>query len=172
MLRTLGALFVVAGTSGFGYLIACGLNDRAAILRCLAVALQHLESDIMFAALPLQAALRKASQAIGGEVGSFLNSTADKVGKNDGEPLSKAWTQALKDHAAELMLRGTEIEALAQLGAVLGGSDREDQCKHLAMARATLAQYQAEAEIKAGKTRRVWQYLGFALGALTVIFLY
>ena len=172
MLRLMGALFVLAGTSGFGHLIACGLDHRVSTLRRLGAALQHLESDIIFASLPLSAALCRAAQAASGEAGAFLTSVAEFISRNDGEPLTLGWNQSLAHHTKELLLTTAEIEVLTQLGKVLGNSDREDQQKHLALTRAELARFQAEAEAKASKTKRIWKYLGFALGALTVIFLY
>jgi len=162
----------MAGTGGFGYLIARGLDDRATTLRRLIGALQHLESDITFACLPITAALNRAAQTVGSETGAFLLDAARAIGQNDGAPLAAAWSGAVSRHEMELMLAPAEAEALVQLGAVLGGSDREDQRQHLTLARATLSRFESEAVVKAGKTKRIWQYLGFSLGGLAVVLLY
>ena len=172
MLRVLGALFIMAGTGGFGYLMARGLEDHAAVLRRLVAALQHLESDMTFACQPMAVALQRVAQALGHEVGAFLGEVGAAIGRQDGGPLAAAWSEILMKHRGELMLAPAEMEALAQLGAVLGGTDREDQGKHLNLARTTLTRFMAEAETQAAKGKRVWQYLGFSLGALFVVFLY
>ncbi len=172
MLRFLGALLVVAGAGGFGYLIAGSIDEHAATLRRLIAALQHLESDITFASVPLLTALRNAARAGGGTVGAFLAAVADQTARNDGQPLARTWHEVLGVHKADLLLTPAEVEVLERLGMVLGGSDREDQQKHLAMAQATLGQCSAEADGTARRTKRVWRYLGFTLGALAVVVLY
>ncbi|MGE5551827.1 MAG: hypothetical protein ACM3ZC_15045 [Bacteroidota bacterium] len=172
MLRILGALCVMAGSGGFGHLIAKGLDDRSATLRRLVTALQHLESDISFAALPLLAALRRVAATLGGVEGAFFTAAAEEIGACDGRPLASAWLAALNRYKLEMLLAPDEVDALAQLGTVLGGSDREDQLKHLALAKTTLARHHAEAEAGAVKAKRVWRYLGFTFGAMIVILLY
>lgn len=172
MFRLVGALFVMAGTGGFGYLIACGLTDRAVMLEHLAAALQHLETEINFAASPLPAALQHVAGVVGGPVGGFFTAVAQEIAAGDGRPLAAAWRTAMARRRWELPLLPAEAEVLARLGAVLGGSDRQDQLKHLTLARATIARFHAEAEEKARKNRRVWQYLGFSFGALLVMLLY
>ena len=172
MLRILGALSAVVGAGGFGYLIAAGLDDRAANLRSLVNGLQHLESDITYAALPLNTALRRSAEVVGGRTAVFLREAAEGMERADGRSAVKVWSEALTRQAGELLLSPAELEVLQQLGTVLGGSDREDQQKHINLARATLAQFQIAAEAAAGKTKRVWQYLGFTVGGLMVILLY
>ena len=172
MLRIVGALLVMAGSGGFGLLFANGLADRAATLRRLVTALQHLESDINFATLPLLMALRRVAATVGGVEGAFFAAAAEEIGASEGRPLAAAWLTALNRHKLDMLLAPGEVDALAQLGTVLGGSDREDQLKHLALAKATLTQYHTEAEARAEKTKRVWRYLGFTLGALIVVLLY
>ena len=172
MLKLVGALFILAGAGGIGHLMALGLEDRAVILRRLLAALQHLESEIVFACSPMPLALARAGRSVGGEVGAFLREVAGEVERRDGPPLDKAWTRALERYGLELLLTPAEVETLLALGAVLGGSDREDQRKHLELARAAMTRFQGEAAAQAAKNKRVWQYLGFSLGALAVVFLY
>ena len=172
MLRLLGALFVLAGAGGLGHLMACGLEEHAAVLRRFVAALQHLESDIVFASLPLPLALRRAAQTMSGGVGAFLEEVSTTLVQSDGKPLAATWKAVLGRHAPELLLETAEIEVLEGLGAALGGSDREDQAKHLALARTTLQGYSAEAQTRAEKGKRIWRYLGFSAGALAVILLY
>lgn len=172
MLRIVGAMCIVAGAGGFGCLMAAGLSARVAAIERLSAALQHLESDITYASLPLAEALERAARAAGGEAGSFLRAVAHALAQNDGRPLARIWREAVTACAEDLMLAPVETEAMARLGAVLGGSDRQDQQKHLALARASLARFQAEAEAREARAKRVWQYLGFSLGAMAAIILY
>ncbi|NLG84776.1 MAG: hypothetical protein GX493_09285 [Firmicutes bacterium] len=172
MLRLLGALFVLVGTGGLGYLMAVGLTEHAANLRRLVAALQHLESEIVFASLPLSQALRRTGRVIGGEVGQFMEAVAASLAQNDGRTSAVVWREALAAYGPELLLSAAESEILASLGAALGGSDREDQAKHLALARAGLQRYADEAAEKATKGKKIWYYLGFSTGALLVLVFY
>lgn len=172
MLRLLGALLVLAGTGGLGHLMAMGLVERSANLRRLVAALQHLESEIVFAALPLPQALRRTAQAVGGEVGKFLTGLAAALDQHDGRVPAVIWQETLAIHGPELLLTPAEREVLTTLGAALGGSDRGDQAKHLALARAELQRYADEANEKAAKGKKLWYYLGFSAGAFLVLLFY
>ena len=172
MLRFMGALCVLAGAGGFGFMMARGLADRVANLQRVTIALQHLESEITFAALPLAMALHEAARAAGGAVGDFLRDVSAEISRQGGEPLAQVWRRLLLSHQAEMLLAPDEAAVLAQLGMVLGGSDREDQRKHLVSAQASFIRFYETTAAKADKAKRVWQYLGFALGAMAVIILY
>ncbi|MGQ9778569.1 MAG: stage III sporulation protein AB [Bacillota bacterium] len=172
MLRILGALFILVGTGGLGHLMAGGLAEHAANLRRLVAALQHLESEIVFASLPLAQALHRTARTIGGEVGKFMEAVAASLAQNDGKTSALVWKETLAAYGPELLLAPAEMEILAALGAALGGSDREDQAKHLALARASLQRYADEAREKAEKGKRIWYYLGFSAGAFLILVFY
>ncbi len=172
MLRLVGALCLLGGAGGFGFVIARGMSDRVANIRRMIIALQHLETEIAFAAAPLPLALTRAGQVAGGSVGAFLQMVADALARREGEPLPMVWQRLLREEQTELMFGPPEMETLFQLGAILGGSDREDQRKHLIAAQAAFIRCHDTMAARTDRARRIWQYLGFALGSMAVIILY
>lgn len=152
--------------------MAGGLDERAAVLRRLLASLVRLESEMIFACLPMREALQRTAASAEGEVGIFLADVAARVGEDGGESLASVWTKAVSRHALEMLLTRDETETLIRLGTVLGGSDREDQRKHLEMARLALDRAQADAQAQAAKDKKVWRYLGFSVGALIAVLLY
>ena len=64
-----------------------------------------------------------------------------------------------------------DLDILLYFGQSLGGSDREEQSKNLKLVKEQLINQEKKAEELRAKNQKLWQYLGFSLGAVIVLIL-
>ncbi|MBC7105298.1 MAG: stage III sporulation protein AB, partial [Firmicutes bacterium] len=91
------------------------------------------------------------------------------LGDPEGYTAGEAWQRALAEWRGEGRLRADETAILDGLGTCLGRSDREDQVKHLRLAREQLELCLRRAEEEAARGVRLWSYLGLTAGPALVL---
>lgn len=163
-----GSLLVFLSCSILGFYRAHLLQRRVAWIRASIHGLQRLETEIAFAATPLQMALLRVAR-VSAEDGDFF---AGWSAVDDESNVRSDWRRCIEHLRRSAFLHATELEALRELGETLGSSDRDDQVKHL---RLTMQQLSAAADQAAEDCRRfrsMWRSLGVLGGALVVLLLY
>lgn len=171
MLKFLGALLVVGAGGAAGLWVAQGYARRPEELRALQGALGLLATEISFALTPLPDALVQVARRADPRVAGLFRDVATLLCNRSGETVEEAWAKALDRFASRSALRDEDIAALAELGAVLGVSDCEDQVRHLALVVERLKVQGLRADEEARKNVRLWRYLGFCAGAAAVLVL-
>ncbi|MGQ9498693.1 MAG: stage III sporulation protein SpoIIIAB [Desulfotomaculales bacterium] len=171
MLKLLGALLVVGSGGAAGLLVARSYARRPEELRALQGALALLSTEISFALTPLPDALMQVARRADPRVAGLFCETATSLQNRNGETVEEAWAKALDRFAARSALRDEDVAAVAELGAVLGASDCEDQARHLVLVVERLKMQGLRAEEEASKNVRLWRYLGFCAGAAMVLVL-
>jgi stage III sporulation protein AB len=169
-MKCLGALLVSAAAAALGWLLAAGLEKRAAQLRELRQLLQRLETEIVYAASPLPQALRQAAGERPG-CAEIFRLAAELLQAGRGLTAAEAWRQAIGQTAECLSLSAADRALLLRFGEGIGLSDISDQKKRLALLREELTMALAEAERERALYARVWRTLGFTSGALLALFL-
>lgn len=165
----LGELLVLAGSGGWGWLMASRLQRRPRELASLQTALSMLHTEIGYRQTPLPEALQAAAQGAAPAVRCLLTQVAvDLVAP---EPLrtEEAWRRAMARVEHLAAWTAEDVAALRGLGEVLGASGAEDQVRHLS---ACVRQLQlAERRARTGLERRarMWMYLGVLAGAALVL---
>lgn len=154
-LNAAGICLVAGGTAALGFQVASNLDGRPGALREFLVALQAMETEIGFARNPLAAAMRMAAAAARGAARAACLRCADLLERADGRPAEELWREAIAHAAAAAPLAGSDVRALAALGAGLGGSDRTEQLKHLALCRAGLQAELVRAEDERARHARM-----------------
>ncbi|MGI6225447.1 MAG: stage III sporulation protein AB, partial [Peptococcales bacterium] len=71
----------------------------------------------------------------------------------------------------ESALLPEDLDVLLLFGQSLGGSDREEQEKNLRLVKEQLSTLERKAEELKAKNKKLWQYLGFSMGAVIALIL-
>lgn len=165
-MKLVGAALVVLAGTCLGVAGALRLRQRPLDLDRLAGALDVLSTEIGHGLVPLPAALERAAAATRGSTGRVFAVAAREVGA--GMQVADAWTKAVKDALPYTALTRSDADILMSLGSVLGRSLRDDQLRHVALARDRLAGACREARDEAHRGEKLRVYLGL-LGAVALV---
>jgi len=169
MVKLIGSIIILFSASMVGWHMGRYYALRPLQLRTLLIALQMLETEIVYGATTLHKAFIKIGYRVSGEVGKIFLSSADLLVAEDAEPTQVCWQKAIERHWSQSAMRKTEKDILLNLGFVLGSSDRQDQQKHLRLAMTHLRGVEEEARLEQGKYENMFKSLGFLGGLLVVI---
>lgn len=153
-----------------GFTVARNYRERPRHLRQLQSALQGLCTEISYGATPLPDAFSHLATTTRDPVSCLFRASA-RVVSRPGATADEAWAEGLRELQAKSALLGTDIQILAQLGNVIGLSDRTDQERHLLLTAQQLQREEHKAEEDRQKNERMWKYLGVLSGVLLVIVL-
>lgn len=168
MLKLLGSAAVVFSCTLIGMTVASSYRRRPGEIRALQNALQMLETEVSYGATPLPDALSYVAERSDSRVALLFNLASQELMTMRGITAREAWETALKEYYPKSALNRSDRAILQELGNSLGISDREDQVKHLILAKEQLKLEQAKAEEDSLKNTKVYNYLGF-LGGLTIV---
>jgi len=169
MIKLIGAAVILVSGTMIGWQIGRSYALRPVQLQAFLLALQTLESEIVYGATPLHRAFVKLGNRIGHAVGQIFLTAAERLLSGESQSTRECWQAALEKHWPETALRRQEKEVLLSLGHVLGHSDREDQQKHLRLAMSHLHSLEQEARQEQAKYEKMYKSLGFLGGLLVVI---
>lgn len=172
MLKFMGALIVVAACGGIGVTVAQHYTQRPKYLRALQASLQMLETEIVYGATPLAEAMEAVGRGCEGKLGQIFLNSSELLCSHSGVTAGEAWLLALEKHAYDLPLTRDDLDILRRVGSFLGGSDREDQRKHLQLIREQIKHQVFKADEASQKSGRLWNSLGFLFGLVVVLMVY
>ncbi|MGO0123008.1 hypothetical protein [Desulfothermobacter acidiphilus] len=164
MWRWLGAalLLLAGGMAGHG--LSRDYSCRPRELRALVSGLQLLRTEINYA-VPLPEALLRVGRNLGGEVGELFDQLAARL-KCGGaaQGMESLWAGAVEQWRCRLALKEEDWEVLGLLAGILGGTLREEQERHLALAQERLELALGLAEEEARRYIRLYRFLGWGAG--------
>ncbi|MDK2887557.1 MAG: stage sporulation protein [Thermoanaerobacter sp.] len=172
MLKILGSVLILLAGGGMGVTMAGYYARRPQELRSLQAALKMLETEITYTATPLPEALGRVAERAGPRVALLFNRAREELMSPAGCTAREAWEEALKAFYPTSALAPSDLAVLRQLGPALGISSMEDQSKHLRLAMEQLGREMAQAEEKASRYVKLWNYLGFLGGLALILMLY
>lgn len=167
LLHLAAAVFMALLAIVAGFQQAIQIEHRLQSLRDFQAALKLLETEVGYAARPLPQALAHIAAAIGGKVGSFLQTVARQV--DEGKSAEQAWIGQLNETAETLALQREERALLQQFGIGLGIADRSRQLDRIAYSATRLSQIEQDARPQGEKNIRMWHALGLLGGALVFL---
>lgn len=171
MFKIAGALLIIVAGGALGFLVARNYARRPQELRALQSALSLLETEIVYAATPLAEALDQVGRRSEPCVSALFARAGAALAAYAGTTVQEAWARALDGYYPDSCLRPEDLAVLQSIGKVLGVSDRQDQAKHLRLARERLRAQIVKAENEAHHNVRLWRYLGLFAGLATVLML-
>jgi len=172
MIKLIGAVLILFSASMVGWQIGRYYAYRPVQLRALLVALQMLETEIVYGLTPLNRAFVKVGQRVSEDVGKMFLFAAELLNTEKAQSAEEALRQAMGKLWTHTALRKQERDVLTSLGQVLGSSDREDQQKHLRLAVTHLQGLAEEARLEQEKYEKMYKSLGFLGGLLVVILMF
>ncbi len=171
MLKLIASLLIICSTGLAGMRAASAYSLRTRQLRTLQEALQLLDTEIMYGATPLPAALSKVAAAVGEAVGTVFREAGAMLGAKSGCTAGEAWNLALDQNIRRTALTEEDRAILRSFGEALGSSDRAEQHKHIVLTALHLRQDEERAEGERQKNERIWKYGGFLVGICIVLLL-
>ncbi|WNC17122.1 stage III sporulation protein SpoIIIAB [Brevibacillus brevis] len=172
MVKLIGAVLILFSASMVGWQIGRYYAYRPIQLRALLVALQMLETEIVYGLTPLHRAFVKVGHRVTEDVGKVFILAAELLVTEKAQSAEDSLRQAMSRHWPQTALRKQEGDVLTSLGQVLGSSDREDQQKHLRLAVTHLRGLEEEARAEQAKYEKMYKSLGFLGGLLVVILMF
>lgn len=171
MLKLIGAAIILSSCGVGGLKIAHVYQERTRVLRFLQNGLNLLETEINYVSTPLPLALLRVSEKLTQTPRILFGKAADILQKEEGVTAKEAWERGIAELNHRVPLTREEIGILSVFGCGLGISSKEDQLKNISLAREQLRMAEKAADEAREKNQRVWQYLGFGLGAVVVLIL-
>ncbi|HWI63025.1 MAG TPA: stage III sporulation protein SpoIIIAB [Symbiobacteriaceae bacterium] len=169
--KALGGALILGATSYAGWQVGAGYARRPAQLRDLQTALAVLQTEVEYGATPLPAALQSAAGAAGRAMAPLFARTAARLAEGGGITPGDALRTVLDGGLPESALKPEDLEVMRALAGVLGASGREDQVRHLTLARERLAGLEAQATDLRSRYERMARYMGVLSGAALVLIL-
>ncbi|MBM7622750.1 stage III sporulation protein SpoIIIAB [Sporohalobacter salinus] len=172
MIKLMGGLLIVGSASCLGFLKADQLIQRTRQLQQLQIAFQALETEIMYAAVPLPKALQKVSNKVDLPISDFFLVSKEKLETEVGITAQQAWKEAVKEVFSNTALTIDDQEILLNFGNNLGNSDRLHQEKNLKLIQEEIKQAKENSVTVKKSGVKKWRYFGVLGGLLIVILLY
>ncbi len=160
---------IIVGASGAaGWVVSGSIRERPRQLRSLQAAFSRLETEISCSMTYLPEALKQLAGLTAPPVNRLFFEAADLLLAGD-LPVQEAWKEAVVRSREYLVLTPDDERILLDLGHNLGISHREDQIRHLRLARQALGQQEAAAQRTEEQLVRLYRALGWAAGAALVL---
>lgn len=165
-LKLFGAVFVIVGCGGFGFLIAAAHRREVKSMQQLISALDYMECELKYRLTPLPELCRQSATICSGAVNTLLNTLATELDNQISPDVEKCMDSALQ--------KNSEIPKLTRdgfilLGRTLGRFDVEGQLKGIDAVRLecrqTLDTYMQNQDVRL----RSYQTLGLCAGAAMAI---
>lgn len=173
MLKWVGAAMVLFAGTAYGFAKAARYARRPKELRQLGAALTTLESEIVFGMSPLPAAFERVASAAQRPVSLLFQEAAERMRDFGNEKTAgECWSEAVHALWPRTSLQEAEKASLISLAPTLGVTDRDDQAKHLRLARAQLLTEEEAAREEYARYGKMWRSLGALSAALVVILMY
>ena len=169
--KVVGGLLILGATSYAGWQVGGNYARRPAELRDLQTALAVLQTEVEYGATPLPEALRSAAAAAGPAVAPLFARTAERLAAGGGITPGDAMRSILDAGLEGAVLRPEDLEVMRALAGVLGASGREDQVRHLALARERLVALAARAAEERSRYEKLARYVGVLSGTALVLIL-
>ena len=151
--------------------VICWKNKKSHrdILQAFISMLDLLSGKLRYERLAMEEALAGLNRRYHGAVGSVMGRIADRLACGVCENLEEVWREEFAAAAKALML--TEDAALDCTGKNLGYLDVDAQMGHLKLCRERLQGKLAEAETELAERRKLYRYLGMAVGVMVILIL-
>lgn len=171
MLKGIGILLILLGSTGLGAVKAGELEKRMEELQTLQQLMLLLRSEIRYMHRPLPEAFLCMGRDAPEPFGDFFRRTAAALQKRDGQTAGRIWRENLRTLLPCLHLERQEVRELRELGSMLGYLDVEMQLNVLDYYLERLKNSTEQAWETAKSRKKVYRYLGILGGAALVLFI-
>ena len=171
MAKFIGAALVISASSLMGLMAAQGFNRRSRLLRTWLRVMEIFQTEIYQQARFLPEVLERTARLTPDrELADGFISLAAQIQFGAGTGITELWESFLVDSNKGVLARA-DLQILCELGSYLGSTGREDQLNKIKICKAGLEYNLQLAEEERKKRSGVYRYLGFASGAMLVLWL-
>lgn len=171
MLKLLGSVLVMAACIGYtGYLLEKQKYHLDA-LQSLVSMMDLLSGKLRYERQTMDEALAGLNKKYHGVAGVVMGRIADRLGEGICENLETVWREEFTGAGKQLMLTEEEMDIVLDTGKNLGYLDVEAQTDHLKSCRARLAEKLEKARKELSEKRKLYRYLGLAVGVMVILVL-
>lgn len=171
MIKTVGAVLIIGTSTLIGFFYAQKFGERCQLLKLWLRILAIFQTEIYCQAQVLPEVFRRTALFI--EDRYFANAftwLASSLEFGSDQDFSEAWRRFLIETGVGVLTKN-DLTVLNELGDYLGCTDRRDQLEKIVNCQAKLEQNLKTAENERSKRVGVYRYLGFAMGAVLVLWL-
>jgi len=169
VLKFLGAVMIIAATTGMGFSGREFLRQRQNVLRQFAFALANLKTGISYGLLPLPQLLAGCLKQENGDVARFLTNVATEIEQGSGNSFGDIWQRQMQGVGRTLALKAEDKDILLQFAAGLGASDKNDQLARLELTCARLKAQEEAAGEELLRLGKLCSALGVSFGVVLVL---
>lgn len=171
MLKLMGSVLIMAACIGYtGYLLE-KQKAHQDVLQSLISMLDLLSGKLRYERMTMGEALAGLNKKYHGAVGGVMGRIADRLMAGVSENLEGIWRAEFTAAGKELMLTEEELDIVLETGKNLGYLDVEAQTGHLKNCRTRLERRLEIVRKEAAEKRRVYRYLGMAVGVMVILVL-
>lgn len=163
-----GACLVIIAGSALGFQMARRYSERPQQIRQFISCLSTLQSYIVYAALPLNEALRCCAEGLEGIVGDIFRRTGELMSDNPVLSPEDAFAAAQAEYRRQLTFQKAEQELIKLFSAHLGMLNRDEQGKKLCLIQEQLESIVQEAQQMRDSNVKMYRYLGVC-GSLAIV---
>ncbi len=171
MMKIIGGLLVISASGLLGIVFSYRLSLRYKEITNLRRFIQMLETEVIYGATPLPAALRNISNKAEGYLRRFFLKISEGLIDRSYYTVGDAWADSAETVLMQSSLQRSDIELIKSFGNILGCSDREDQKKHFQLFYLQLKHQEDAAMEEIKKSAKMYRSLGFLLGAAVFVIL-
>lgn len=172
MLKLLGILCILSGSTGLGISFAKELDLRTQELTQMQQLMLLLRGEIRYMHQPLPEAFLHLSGNAQAPFREFFLHTSDDLLKRSGQTAEEIWKRNIKQYFSELHISRQEMNDLEKLGSMLGYLDVEMQVNALDYYLEQLKLSVCHAQEVAKNRKRLYQYMGVLGGIALVILIF
>lgn len=172
MLKGLGMLCILAGSTGIGMSMAKELDLRIGELVALRHLMLSLRGEIRHMHQPLPEAFSHLADQAPAPFEAFFSGTAKELEMRCGSTAEEVWNRNLEKYLSDIHLSRQERLEFQKLGSMLGYLDVEMQVDTLDYYLEQLKLSTAQAMEAAKSRRRLYQYMGMLGGAALIILIF
>ena len=167
-IKWIGAILIIAGSGGFGFLMAWNYKRELESLRQLVRALEYMESDLEYRLTTLSELSKKTAEILTGSLQRLFLNFAKELDGQVAPDAEFCMTVAL-NNTPELPKR--TVEYLTALGQSLGVFDLQGQLRGLESVRSSCMSTITQMEQQRPQRVRSYETLGLCAGAALAILL-
>jgi stage III sporulation protein AB len=170
MIRIIGALLMLAGTTAWGLDGVMKLRGRCRSLHALTSALGVMRSEICDRLTPISELAQALEQEARYPVNLFFRNLSEGLGELGRERFSSIWQNAVTS-TPQLQLEAREALTLCELGVSIGRYNVDEQRDALMYVQRRMEEYAAAAERSRRSDSKLRAFLGVAAGVFAVVIL-
>lgn len=169
MLKGIGLLMILCGSSGLGFVLAGELEKRIQELQEMLQLVTLLKGEIRYLHQPLPDAFLHISMSAKSPFREFFFNTAQDLQSRSGKTAQEVWQMNQKTYLSNVHLTKKEYEELKAFGGMLGYLDVEMQLNTVDYYMEQLRNSVSAAMELSRSRRRLYQYLGVLSGFALVL---